>query len=121
LADTGEVQPWTTLVGGETVSGSNAVVPLEAYWIDTEGQDQLTLEAEILECLSATLNLQSAMSPEGPWTLIKGFSTCPTVSRLTMETGESAAYQMARYIRWNVESASASWRICFRINARSWP
>lgn len=121
LAETGEVQPWIALVGGATFSSDDAVVPLESYWIDTEGKDKLTLDAEILDVSNATLYLQRAMSPEGPWTDLSNIATAYCLYRITLETSDTANFVMGRYIRWSVASSAASWRICFRINARSWP
>lgn len=121
-AHSGDVQPWTALVGGTAASGVNAIVPLESYWIDTEGQQKLTLDAEILDCVNATLSLQRAMSPEGPWTSLSDVSpTTYCLHSIVVESSNSASYKMGRYIRWSVESIQATWQICFRINAKSWP
>jgi hypothetical protein len=116
-----EVQPWTTVVGGIACTGDNIVVPGEDRWVDTEGLEQLVIKVQTIECLSATLVVEKAMSPEGPWTSVLNVGTTGVASAiLSTEYGAGATYMMERYVRWHVESNMSSWKTCFRINAQGY-
>lgn len=111
-----EIQPWVTLVGNTSMTGDNIIVPLESYWIDTEGMDKLQIEVETIDLDTANLKLERAMSPEGPWTNL----TTITATGVTTVTLDSSS-PMSRYIRWHLDASSSPWTACFRINARGWP
>lgn len=117
FVESGEVQPWTTIAGGATISD---IIPLESAWIDTRGMEKLSLQVEVIQLANATLRIQKAMSLEGPWTNATNFTA--TGSTLCFfETDAGATLKMERYIRWSLDGTVDPWNLCFRINARSWP
>ncbi len=118
------LQPWTTMIGsGYTPQNEDIIIANDENWLDTEGLEKLYLKIQALRCCGATLVLEQAMSPEGPWTTIKAIpsTTNYTVTTANLAIDGTSPDNLERYIRWHVQSALSTWDTCFRINAKGWP
>ena len=119
------MQRWITLCGA-----ANSAVPViqsQSGWLDGMNFKDAAIDVLILRNNAGTaqqiLYLETAIAPEGPWTVIATYNTGGyqhDIKYFTTTNGATNSFE--RFIRWRLDiSASApalaAWETCFRICA----
>ena len=105
------LQDWLTLSGPDT---SDTVTQDYDLWTDTEGYDASKLHTILTQGTNVSLAIETAVSPEGPWTSLYTITTASdTYDEVECDT--NAQYRLDRYLRWTLTSSGASWKACFMI------
>jgi hypothetical protein len=123
MAHTKAMQRLLTLVG--TIFSSVSIVQPVEGWIDGKDFKEVALDVLILRHNDSggqqVLYLETAISPEGPWTVIATYNTAGYQHHQEYFTTTSGATdQFQRFIRWRLDISDSNlldWATCFRICA----
>ena len=110
-------QDWVTIF---TDAASNDVVQLPMNWLDASNLSAVMFSVHIPQISAVELDIQTAHSPEGPWTSLGTRLTTIGNYDLVLEKSESSSQPLYTYVRWFVDGA-ATGEICFRIDATPVP
>ena len=117
------MQRWLTLCGA--ADSAVPVVQSQAGWLDGMNFKDAAIDVLILRNDAGTaqqiLYLETAISPEGPWTVIATYNTGGYQHDITyFTTADGATNSFERFIRWRLDidvATLAAWETCFRICA----
>jgi hypothetical protein len=115
------MQRWVTLCGA-----SDSPIPIvqsESGWLDALNARDLAIDVLILRNDANTgqqsLVLETAISPEGPWTALEAFNTGGYQHDITYYSrAEGATDAFERFVRWRLDldtGTPANWETTFRI------
>lgn len=107
------VQDHTGLIGA---LATDVVIQDSDLQIDTDIFDSVQFRVEILQITDGDLHIETALSPEGPWTSLTSYNSAGQ-NTIEMECDPNATYQLERYLRWRFAANAATWDICFMIAA----
>ena len=118
-------QPWTT-IRGVSATKFNIVQPAQ-MWVDGDTADEVCLEIAMpCNTVSAgatycALVIQTASSPEGPWTGLLTIADANfTQTTRYFTSHESGTNRFQRFLRWQIappSDLSGNWTMTFRICA----
>ncbi len=91
-------------------------MPSEEY-LDLGDTTELQVHTNILSIVNATLTLQTAMNTEGPWTDVQSY-TGPTDTTILVTSEVDTDFDLQRFLRWEMEAPSSTWRSSFRIGVK---
>ena len=117
------MQPWLTLCGA--ADSAVPVIQSQSGWLDAMNFKDAAIDVLILRNDAGTaqqvLYLETAISPEGPWTVIATYNTGGYQHDLKyFTTTNGATNSFERFIRWRLDidvATLADWETCFRICA----
>lgn len=123
MATTKAMQRLLALCG--TIYSSVPVVQAQEGWVDGLNFKEVAIDVLILRLNDAVgqpvLLLETAISPEGPWTAIATYNTAGYQHHQEyFTTARGATDKFQRFIRWRLDISDITmtgWEACFRICA----
>lgn len=104
-----------TIQDGLTLSGPSSGQTVTQHCtqiVDTYGYEAIRIRTDIKLATNVELDVQTAISPEGPWTTLYTLSSAAEVYH-EVECDNDAKYKLERFVRWQVTSTDVSWKIFF--------
>ena len=104
-----------TIQDGLTLSGPSSGQSVTQHFtkiVDTFGYEAIRIRTDIKEATNVELDVQTAISPEGPWSTLYTLSAAAEVYH-EVECDNEAKYQLQRFVRWQVTSTNTNWKIFF--------
>jgi len=116
------MQPTTTLKAATTYG---VIYQPGRMWLVLEEEKEVALDVMILNSTVsagstlASLVIETAPAPEGPWTAVGTFTTAYTQTRLFLTSREGGTAQFQRLLRHKIDptQASGDWAMTSRICA----
>ena len=104
-------QPWLTLAAP---GGTDDIIQPCRHWLDGLNQSTYHFKVDLIYLTNATLVIESAQSPEGPWSQSQAFTSVTTATIVL--SSEGGGIPFSRFLRWRVDGdAVSAWEICFQI------
>jgi hypothetical protein len=115
------MQRWITLCGA--ADSAVPIIQSESGWVDALNHKDLAIDVLILRNDAGTaqqlLILETAVSPEGPWTTLETFNSGGYQHDITYYSrNDGATNDFERFIRWRLDidvATLANWETTFRI------
>jgi len=107
-----ELAPWTTVKGTE--ASTAVIIQRKDTWVDAAQYLNAVVGLRVLTHTNCTLSLETAVSPEGPWTSIADF-TGATQTTKYFTSREDGTNKFQRFLRWKLDRSVADWQTSFRI------
>jgi hypothetical protein len=114
----------TLALTGDSYSTEPVVQPVKG-WVDGRDYKEAVVDLLLLRNYGGAsagqqvLYIETAVSPEGPWTTIASYNTATYQHDITYcATKEGATTKFERFIRWRLDISDpnlANWETCFRI------
>jgi len=104
-----------TIQDGLTLSGPSSGQSVTQHFtkiVDTFGCEAIRIRTDMKEATNVELHVQTAISPEGPWSTLYTLSAAAEVYH-EVECDNEAKYQLQRFVRWQVTSTNTNWKIFF--------
>ena len=119
MGKTIEMQPWISFQVEQKIDD---IIQPVAGWLDSKDHRHVTLDVRVLENDSsagaASLVLETAQSPAGPWTTLDTHGAGYTQDVSIFK--DDASPYVERFVRWRLDlsdGALADWKATFRICA----
>ncbi len=98
-------------------SGTGEIIQSRSGYLDLADATAALVRVEILFISNGTLNLETGNSEEGPWFVVKPYTSSPVDETVQVATYYSAQNKLARFLRWRfvTTTAATNGRITFRL------
>ena len=113
------MQPWISFQVDQSMDD---IIQPAAGWLDCKDFRHLTLDVRVMENAAGTgaasLVLETAQSPTGPWTSLATYGAGYTHAVSSFE--DDASPYLERFVRWSLDLSDVSldaWKTSFRICA----
>jgi len=108
-----EMEPWRPYEG--TLAYVEKLVQARSRIVDALEFKEAIVGVQILTHTNCTLEIETALSLEGPWTTIASF-TGATVTTKHFTSREEGTNKFTRYLRWALDRNAANWKTCFKLD-----
>jgi len=106
------MENYTTLMGA--LASTIPIIQVRPRWVDALASKDAILGVQVFQHTNCTLQIQTALVPEGPWTTIASF-TGSTVTTKYFTSREDGTNKFDRYLRWQLDRNAANWKTGFKL------